>query len=292
MIPVVLLGCGIFVGMCALVAWLQPWKLLPPSTGSLPAVPARSWLMGCGKEMGDASATGHSTIMLFRWLRDFGAGRFVAVPVPGQLLVLVNDLEVSKAINADRLFVQLSMIVDAFGAFSKGLATLDGDVWSIHRRAITRGFYPENLRYACIATDRVLSGWLRDVVRDAPPSDAYPVASWNAANTFFALYLDIMGYAMLSTDFGGVSHVREVATATVKSASSRASREERPRSPLMLEAFHAAFSTISKLLGTPKALWNYLIPPAELKQFYASTATIRGCVGQGCPVLWHAPAAA
>lgn len=172
--------------------------------------------------MGDASATAHFTIMLFRWLRDFGAGRFVAVPVPGQLLVLVNDLEVSKAINADRSFVQLSMIVDAFGAFSKGLATLDGDAWS--RRAITRGFYPESLRYASIVTDKVISGWLRDVVRDARPSDSFPVvARWNAANTFFALYLDIIGYAMLSTDFGGVSHVRS------RLPPSRAHHSRRPR---------------------------------------------------------------
>lgn len=257
-----LICVGVFIATVA-VAWFRPWKLLPPSTGSLPAVPARSVLMGCGSELGRAFANGSVELLLFRWLRDFGGNRFVAIPAPGLLMIFVNDPDVSRAVNNDRDFHATTGTVDTFETYAKGLVALEGSVWAVHRRAVTRAFYPDNLRLVCTAADSVISGWLAGVVSSAASPSR---VQWDASHTFLALYLDVMGRAMLSTDFGGLVRARE-ATGDAQ--------DPIARPVTVLESFSVVFKTLSKLSGIPKPLWGILMPAREMDHYRAAKGLIR-----------------
>ena len=263
-------GCvGVLVAVvAALIAWVRPWKLLPPSTGTLPRVPASSSLMGCGTELGRAFANGSIELLLFRWLKDFGGSRFVAIQAPGQLMVFVNDPDISRVVNNERTFLATNGTIDTFSTYARGLIALEGDVWAVHRRAVTRAFYPENLRLVAGAADSIISAWLNSLAQHAP--HATPI-QWDAQQTFLALYLDVMGRAMLSTDFGGLVRARE--TADLNSRSSDPALAAAPSS--VLDSFSVVFKTISKLTGIPKALWGVLMPASEMANYKAATGLIR-----------------
>lgn len=261
------LGCvGVLVAViAALIAWIRPWKLLPPSTGTLPCVPASSSLMGCGTELGRAFANGSIELLLFRWLKDFGGSRFVAIQAPGQLMVFVNDPDVSRVVNNERTFLATNGTIDTFSTYARGLIALEGDVWAVHRRAVTRAFYPENLRLVAGAADNIISAWLKSLAHNAP--HATPI-QWDAQQTFLALYLDVMGRAMLSTDFGGLVRARDL--------NSRASDPAHAAAPSsVLDSFSVVFKTISKLTGIPKALWGVLMPASEMANYKVATGLIR-----------------
>lgn len=263
--PLLIVIVLVVAAVCILVAWLQPWRLLPPSTGLFPAVPTSSF-MGCGTELGRAYANGTIDLLLFRWLRDFGNNRLVAIAAPGNLLLIVNDPEISRVVNNGRDFHLTNVTIDTFGTYAKGLIALEGEIWGVHRRAVTRAFYPDNLRLAFTAVDGVVSAWLANLVSAAAPGAH---VQWNSERTFIALYLDTMGRAMLSTDFRGLASASEV----VDKSPQHTGTHSTPWN--VLDAFNVVFQTISKLSGIPKSLWGILMPTAEMKKYDAATTFIR-----------------
>jgi cytochrome P450 len=123
---------------------------------------------------------------------------------------------------------------------------------------VQRVFMPENSKAFWRAADVAASNFVR-LLKDKGQKQV----QFEVDGTFMALFLDVMGHAMLSTDFGAS-----------KSALSGVS-ESSPQEMDVLQAAGHVMKAINDLGLLPRKLWWWLYPKEEMLLFQRATSVIR-----------------
>jgi cytochrome P450 len=77
--------------------------------------------------------------------------------------IFMNYAEAVKVMGHHADWLQIQSVRDAFGVFSQGLLSIEGELWQTHRRVVQRAFFPANLKITAKVANEVASAMMKRI---------------------------------------------------------------------------------------------------------------------------------